>query len=243
MANLRKGFSLTRMPEPSAVRSMFARIAGRYDLANHLLSGGVDYWWRQRLVRAVHDARPNAILDLATGSGDVAFALADGLPSPVAITGMDFCQPMLDEAVKKKIGSPRSAKITFRQGDGMALPVQDAQFDVVTVSFGLRNMADRHQALGEMRRVLRPGGRLFVLEFSQPDAWFRPFYYAYLKLILPLAAGIVTGDRSAYEYLGGSIEQFPNRQAMCDEIRRAGFSSVKATPMTFGIVALHEALV
>lgn len=220
---------------------MFARIAGRYDLANHLLSGGVDFWWRRRLVRAVHDAQPGSILDLATGSGDVAFALADGLPPPVAILGMDFCQPMLDEAVKKRPRNPRWAKIEFRQGDGMALPLADAQFDAVTISFGLRNMADRHKSLTEMRRVLRPGGRLFVLEFSQPFAWFRPFYYAYLKLVLPLVAGVVTGDRGAYEYLGGSIEQFPGRDAMSAEILRAGFKTVRATPMTFGIVALHEA--
>jgi demethylmenaquinone methyltransferase/2-methoxy-6-polyprenyl-1,4-benzoquinol methylase len=222
---------------------MFARIAGRYDLANHLLSGGVDFWWRQRLVRAVHDARPGAVLDLATGSGDVAFALADGLPPQVGIVGMDFCQPMLDEAVKKRPGSPRWAKIEFRQGDGIALPLPDAQFDAVTISFGLRNMADRHKSLSEMRRVLRPGGRLFVLEFSQPQPWFRLFYYAYLKFILPVIAGVVTGDRGAYEYLCGSIEQFPGREAMSAEILRAGFKSVHATPLTFGIVALHEARV
>lgn len=230
------------MPDPKAVNSMFARIAGRYDLANHLLSGGVDFWWRQRLVRTVYDTRPADILDLATGSGDVAFALADGLPPGVRVTGMDFCQPMLDEAVKKRTASPRWQVIEFKQGDGMALPLPDQAFDAVTISFGLRNMADRHKALGEMRRVLRPGGRLFVLEFSQPVFWFRPVYYTYLKFVLPIVAGIVTGDRSAYEYLCGSIEKFPDRAAMSAEIRRAGFSSVRATPMTFGIVALHEAL-
>lgn len=229
------------MPDPKAVNSMFARIAGRYDLANHLLSGGVDYWWRQRLVRSVHDARPGAILDLATGSGDVAFALADGLPSGVRITGMDFCEPMLEEAVKKRPSSPRWAAIDFRPGDGMALPLPAQSYDAVTVSFGLRNMADRHKALSEMRRVLRPGGRLFVLEFSQPYWWFRPIYYAYLKGVLPVVAGVVTGDKSAYEYLGGSIEAFPGRDAMSAEILRAGFKSVRATPLTFGIVALHEA--
>lgn len=231
------------MPDPKAVNSMFARIAGRYDLANHLLSGGVDYWWRQRLVRVVHDANPQAVLDLATGSGDVAFALADGLPPGTPITGMDFCQPMLDEAVKKRAGSPRWTQIEFRQGDGMALPLPDRSFDAVTISFGLRNMADRHKALSEMRRVLRPGGRLFVLEFSQPYPWFRPFYYAYLKFVLPVIAGVVTGDKSAYEYLCGSIELFPDRAGISAEITRAGFSSVQAVPLTFGIVALHEAQV
>jgi demethylmenaquinone methyltransferase / 2-methoxy-6-polyprenyl-1,4-benzoquinol methylase len=230
------------MPDPKAVNSMFARIAGRYDLANHLLSGGVDFWWRQRLVRAVHDTHPAGVLDLATGSGDVAFALADGLPPGVQVTGMDFCQPMLDEAVKKRPASPRWQGIEFRQGDGMDLPLPDRVFDAVTISFGLRNMADRHKALSEMRRVLRPGGRLFVLEFSQPVFWFRPVYFTYLKFVLPLVAGIVTGDRSAYEYLCGSIEKFPDREAMSAEIRRAGFSSVSATPMTFGIVALHEGI-
>jgi demethylmenaquinone methyltransferase/2-methoxy-6-polyprenyl-1,4-benzoquinol methylase len=229
------------MPDPKAVNSMFARIAGRYDVANHLLSGGVDYWWRQRLVRVVHDTHPGAVLDLATGSGDVAFALADGLPPGTPITGMDFCQPMLDEAVKKRSDSPRWTQIEFRQGDGMALPLPDRCFDAVTISFGLRNMADRHKALSEMRRVLRPGGRLFVLEFSQPYFWFRPFYYAYLKFVLPVVAGVVTGDKSAYEYLCGSIELFPDRAGISAEILRAGFSSVSAIPLTFGIVALHEA--
>lgn len=229
------------MPDPKAVNSMFARIAGRYDLANHLLSGGVDYWWRQRLVRAVHDAHAREVLDLATGSGDVAFALADGLPPGTQVTGMDFCQPMLDEAVKKRDLNPRWRRLSFKQGDGMALPLPDHGFDALTISFGLRNMAVRAQALREMRRVLRPGGRLYVLEFSQPFWWFRPFYYGYLKYILPLIAGIVTGDRSAYEYLCGSIEQFPDRAAMSEEIRQAGFTQVIATPLTFGIVALHEA--
>jgi demethylmenaquinone methyltransferase/2-methoxy-6-polyprenyl-1,4-benzoquinol methylase len=231
------------MPDPKAVNSMFARIAGRYDVANHLLSGGVDYWWRQRLVRVVHDARPETVLDLATGSGDVAFALADGLPARTPITGMDFCQPMLDEAVKKRSVSARWTQIEFLQGDGMALPRPDRSFDAVTISFGLRNMADRHKALSEMRRVLRPGGRLFVLEFSQPFPWFRPFYFAYLKFVLPVIAGVVTGDKSAYEYLCGSIELFPDRAGISGEILRAGFSSVHATPLTFGIVALHEAKV
>ena len=229
------------MPDPAAVRSMFARIAGRYDLANRLLSGGTDIWWRWRLRRAVARTNPKDVLDLATGSGDVAFALARGLPPSVQITGMDFCQPMLDEAVQKKARSLRYAKIEFRQGDAMALPLPDAAFDALTISFGLRNVAGRHKALSEMHRVLRPGGTLFVLEFSQPYRWFAPLYYFYLRHILPWFAAIVTGDKGAYDYLGGSIAQFPARPAMAAEILRAGFAEVRARPLTFGIVALHAA--
>jgi len=154
------------MPDSAAVNQMFARIARRYDAANRLLSVGTDLWWRRVLVRAVRKARPHDVLDLATGSGDVAFALARNLPAETPIVGMDFCQPMLDEAEKKKAtAAGRYRNVTFRQGDGLALPLNDASVDAATIAFGLRNMADRHRSLTEMRRVLRPNGRLFVLEF------------------------------------------------------------------------------
>ncbi|HEY8931972.1 MAG TPA: bifunctional demethylmenaquinone methyltransferase/2-methoxy-6-polyprenyl-1,4-benzoquinol methylase UbiE [Rariglobus sp.] len=229
------------MPDPAAVNSMFSRIARRYDVANHLLSGGVDVWWRRRLVAAVRRHSPADVLDLATGSGDVAFALGKRLPAKTVITGMDFCQPMLDEAVIKQNSSGHFPNLTFKQGDGMALPLTDGSFDAVTISFGLRNMADRHRSLQEMLRVLRPGGRLFVLEFSQPYRWFRPVYYFYLRRILPSIATLVTGDRGAYEYLCGSIEQYPDHDAMTQEILRAGFRSVEVKRLTFGSVALHIA--
>lgn len=221
---------------------MFARIARRYDLANRLLSGGMDVWWRRVLVRRVARQTPADLLDLATGSGDVAFALGAGLPGARRILGMDFCQPMLDEAVRKNTGDrPASARITFRQGDALALPLPDADFDAVTISFGLRNLADRDRGLREMRRVLRPGGRLYVLEFSQPYPWFRPIYFFYLRHILPRVAGWLTGDRAAYGYLNDTIEQFPDRPALAAEIARAGFKRVDAEGLTFGIVALHIA--
>lgn len=221
---------------------MFGRIARRYDVANRLLSGGMDVWWRKRLVCKVRKHSPADLLDLATGSGDVAFALADGAPSLKQITGMDFCQPMLDEAEKKKNAAQSYRQVTFRQGDALALPLPDAGFDAVTISFGLRNLADRDRGLREMRRVLRPGGRLYVLEFSQPYRWFRPFYYFYLSKVLPRIAGVVTGDKGAYDYLNNTISTFPDRAAMSAEIMRAGFSSVQASGMTLGIVALHEAV-
>ena len=223
---------------------MFARVARRYDFANRLLSGGMDLWWRRRLVAAVRQHSPRDVLDLATGSGDVAFALARGLKPFVPIVGMDFCQPMLDAANRKKIAAndPRYREIVFRPGDGLALPVSDAMFDAVTISFGLRNMADRARALAEMRRVLRPGGHLYVLEFSQPARWFRPWYYFYLLRLSPWLAGLITRERSAYEYLGNSIEKFPDRTGLTAEIRAAGFNRVTAQGLTFGIVALHQAV-
>ena len=230
------------MPDPIAVNSMFARIAGRYDLANRVLSGGIDLWWRRKLVQAVARGNPRTVLDLATGSGDVAFALARGVPTAEQIVGMDFCLPMLEEARKKQPGQGGAAsKIVFRPGDGLALPEPDNTYDAVTISFGLRNMGDRARSLSEMRRVLKPGGRMFVLEFSQPSAWFRPFYYFYLLRISPFIAGMLTGDRSAYTYLGDSIERFPTRAELSEAINKAGFTVVSARPMTFGIVALHEA--
>ncbi|MEX2044364.1 MAG: bifunctional demethylmenaquinone methyltransferase/2-methoxy-6-polyprenyl-1,4-benzoquinol methylase UbiE [Opitutus sp.] len=232
------------MPDPVAVNSMFARIARRYDLANRMLSGGIDVSWRRHLVAAVARHRPVDILDLATGSGDVAFALAAGLPEPAAVLGMDFCQPMLDEAEAKKRAAtdPRAQRIVFCQGDGLALPLPDRSFDAVTISFGLRNLADRDRGLREMLRVLRPGGHLFVLEFSQPHAWFRPLYYFYLRTILPMLAGAITGDRAAYVYLNKTIGEFPDRAGLSREIADAGFSSISARALSFGIVALHEAV-
>jgi demethylmenaquinone methyltransferase/2-methoxy-6-polyprenyl-1,4-benzoquinol methylase len=191
----------------------------------------------------VRRTEPRDVLDLATGSGDVAFALSRGLPAAVRITGMDFCQPMLDEAEAKQVAAHgRYPNVRFQVGDGLALPLPDACVDAVTISFGLRNLADRDRGLREMRRVLRPGGRLFVLEFSQPQRWCRALYFFYLRRILPRVAGWVTGDRAAYVYLNDTIERFPGREALAAEIRAAGFSAVTARPMTFGTVALHEAV-
>ncbi len=219
---------------------MFARIARRYDVANRLLSGGLDVRWRRQLCASVAEAQPKDVLDLATGSGDVAFALARALGPQVRILGMDFCEPMLDEArLKQREKAGAYDNVEFRQGDGLALPLADASFDAVTISFGLRNMADRAKALSEMRRVLRPGGRLHVLEFSQPARWFRGIYFFYLRHVLPLLAAIVTGNKGAYDYLNQSINTFPDRETLASEVRAAGFVTVSAEPLTAGTVALH----
>jgi demethylmenaquinone methyltransferase / 2-methoxy-6-polyprenyl-1,4-benzoquinol methylase len=233
-------YILKTMPDPVAVNSMFGRIAHRYDLANRVLSCGIDIYWRSRLVSAVRRARPADVLDLATGSGDVAFSLASRLPPTTRIVGMDFCEPMLEQATSKLAGHP-SKNLEFTPGDALALPLPDGSFDAVTIAFGLRNMADRARCLSEIRRVLRPGGSLFILEFSRPSRWVGPAYRFHLRHVVPAVAGLLTGDRKAYEYLGDSIGEFPGRSELCGEILGAGFASVSATAMTLGIVALHEA--
>jgi len=221
---------------------MFGEIAHRYDAANHLLSGGVDFYWRRVLVSMVARTNPQTVVDLATGSGDVAFALRQGLPETVAITGLDFCEPMLDEARTKQRARFGDEGIRFDFGDCMELPLTDNSIDAITIAFGVRNFEDRRRGLSEMRRVLRPGGRAFILEFSQPSRWFRPCYYAYLKFVLPALAGLATGKKNAYDYLACSIEGFPSRSELSTQIREAGFADAPARPLTFGIVAIHEAI-
>lgn len=220
---------------------MFAGIAGRYDLANHLLSGGIDFYWRRVLTKIVQRRKPRDVVDLATGSGDVAFKLRDRLGEDIPVTGLDFCEPMLEQARAKRREKTSYENIQFSFGDCMKLPLADNSVDAVTISFGVRNFENRQKGLKEIFRVLRPGGRLFVLEFSQPDPWFRPFYYVYLKYILPWVAAIATGDKSAYDYLAGTIENFPTKRALAEQLQLAGYDSVKATGLTFSIVAIHEA--
>ncbi len=231
------------MPSGSAVSTMFAKIAKRYDLANHLLSGGMDRRWARGLVKKTGRAMPanGVVADLATGSGDIAFSLARAMPA-ATVRGFDFCRPMLDEAEKKMAaGAGNAEKISFAFGDCMNLPLPDESVDAVTIAYGVRNFEDRARGLGEIRRVLKPGGSAFILEFTQPWFWFRPFYYFYLKFILPHLARIATGNKDAYDYLAGSIEKFPSKKELTAELRVAGFSETHATGMTFSIVAIHVA--
>lgn len=230
------------MPEGSAVSRMFGDIAGRYDCANHIISAGIDYYWRRRLVAMVKAQNPGFVVDLATGSGDVAFALKKALGQETKVLGLDFCRPMLDEAELKKARLSYAKDLVFDFGDCMALPLADASVDVLTIAFGFRNFEDRQRGLSEMKRVLKAGGSLFILEFSQPARWFRPFYYFYLKRILPRVASVVTGRADAYDYLVGSIEQFPEREVLSLEISNAGFKKVQSNAMTAGVVAIHSAV-
>ena len=215
------------------VRGMFAKIASRYDLANHLLSGGMDFLWRRRAAKLVRGWNPARILDLATGSGDLAITLRAACPQAF-IVGADFCHPMLCEARRK--GAPN-----LIVADGMRMPFADGTFDALTVAFGLRNMESWPGALREMARVLRPGGHLLVLDFSLPPPPLRWLYRPYLHHILPHIAALLTREQAAYDYLGDSIEKFPHGPAMCALLIEAGFIEAKCQPLTGGIVSLHTA--
>lgn len=230
------------MPEGIKVQKMFAGIAKRYDLANTLLSGGACHYWARRLVRLVARENPKQIADLATGSGDIAFALHKHIPE-AQIGAYDFCESMLDVARERlnRLPDCASTPIRFAFGDCMQLPLEDNSVDALTIAYGVRNFEDRPRGLRELHRILRPGGKAFILEFTQPATLFRPFYYLYLKLALPLIAWMITGDRKAYDYLAGSIESFPPKEKLSEELRAAGFSDVRALGLTFSIVAVHIA--
>ncbi|HEX8898387.1 MAG TPA: ubiquinone/menaquinone biosynthesis methyltransferase [Chthoniobacterales bacterium] len=219
--------------DPAAVRSMFGRIARRYDLANHVLSGGADFFWRRRAAKIVAGWNPNDVLDLATGSGNLALAMQRRLPE-TQIVAADFSREMLEVARGKGVANTVVA-------DALRLPFANVSFDAVTVAFGLRNMADWDRALAEMARVLRPSGHLLVLDFSLPAGALRPVYRFYLHRCLPLLASVVTGQKAAYDYLGGSIEKFPSGVAMLELIERNGFTNGVAEPLTGGIATIYAA--
>lgn len=230
------------MPEAEAVRNIFGGIAKRYDAANHLLSGGVDFLWRNKLVKLVQKTNPSKVVDLATGSGDVAFALKSKLGDTAEVKGLDFCQPMLEEAEKKRLNKRPVPKIDFASGDILNLPLKDHSVDVMTVAFGIRNLENRDLGFSQIKSKLRSGGSLFILEFSQPYSWIRPFYYIYLKYILPTIAGWITRKPKAYNYLGCTIEEFPAWEELTKELAEAEFVNIQATPMTLGIVYIHQAI-
>jgi len=221
------------------VRSMFGRVAHRYDLANHLLSFNIDRLWRARTVRRVRSVleRPGAsVLDICCGTGDLVMALQRACPRPVF--GSDFCHPML-VAARDKVTQHHAPSLLF-ESDALRLPIRDASLDLITVAFGFRNLANYEDGLREMRRVLRTGGMAAILEFSQPpNAAFGAVYGFYSRRVLPWIGGLLTGSRDAYRYLPESIRKFPAAPELADDMRRAGFSNVTFERFTGGSVALH----
>jgi demethylmenaquinone methyltransferase/2-methoxy-6-polyprenyl-1,4-benzoquinol methylase len=220
--------------KPAHVREMFGSIAARYDFANHVLSCGLDFYWRARAAEIVAGWHPHTIADLATGTGDLARAMQKKLPH-AELTGVDFLPEMLEIARRKGVQRVVMA-------DAMKLPFNDASFDCVTIAFGLRNLENCSAALTEMWRVLNTNGHLLVLEFSLPTTpMLRAAYRFYLHCCLPLLGSFLTQKKSAYDYLGDSIEEFPSGHVMCELIRETGYISPSFECLTGGIVTIYTA--
>jgi demethylmenaquinone methyltransferase / 2-methoxy-6-polyprenyl-1,4-benzoquinol methylase len=222
--------------DPARIREMFRSISGRYDRANTVLSAGIHHRWRARAVRASNVRKGDSVLDCATGTGDLAIAFRKAVGDSGRVVGTDFVAEMLEIARVKAPG------IEFEVADVTKLPYADSSFDVASISFGIRNVNDPGRAISEMTRVLRPGGRLIVLEFGQPRSRaFGALYDWYRKTVLPRVGGAITGRREAYEYLEASAGVFPCGEDFVRLMREnASFSSIDATPLTFGIAWLYR---
>jgi demethylmenaquinone methyltransferase/2-methoxy-6-polyprenyl-1,4-benzoquinol methylase len=220
------------------VRAMFARVAHRYDLANHLLSLNVDRYWRARVVARVGTVlrTPGAkALDLCCGTGDLLLALEAG---GGAVWGSDFCHPMLTAASEKI--ARRGFRSRVFEADALQMPVRDGSFDLIAVAFGFRNLVDYSRGLAEMRRLLRPGGVAAILEFSQPpNRAFAALYNFYSRRVLPALGGALSGSKDAYAYLPESVRKFPGAEKLAQMMRDAGFAQVSFERITGGIVCLH----
>ena len=220
------------------VRAMFSGIARRYDLLNHLLSGNVDKRWRRKTARALESSLVEGarVLDVACGTGDLSLVLAEA--GRARVVGLDFCRPMLEIARRK--ADEGSRLIPFVEGDALRLPFADETFDAATIAFGLRNLAGVADGLRELRRILKPGGRLAVLEFSSPVVpGFRALFRFYFTRVLPRIGGLVSGSRGAYEYLPDSVTRFPDQKRLAELMRAEGFQGVEYSNLTGGIAALH----
>lgn len=219
------------------IRSFFGKISGRYDLANHVMSLGVDRWWRRVLVRMSGVRTGDSLLDMCCGTGDVAFAFAKYC-SDLRIVGCDFSEEMIELARKKKGGSD----VEWCVADCCSTDFQAGQFDVVSCAFGVRNFADLQAGLREMNRVLKSDGRACILEFSLPPVRaIRWIYLLYFKWVLPIAGGIVSGDMKAYRYLSNSVLKWDRDVDLTGELIKAGFGKIVARRLSFGISTVYIA--
>jgi demethylmenaquinone methyltransferase/2-methoxy-6-polyprenyl-1,4-benzoquinol methylase len=223
------------------IRGMFGAIAPSYDLLNHLLSLNIDRYWRWRTTRLVPPSGSAPILDLCTGTGDLALAYDRAAGGRVPIVGADFCHEMLVRAVDKTRRRRALARIHYVEADAQRLPFADEQFQISTVAFGLRNVTDPERGLAEMVRVTRPGGRVAILEFSRPRHWlFGRLYQFYFRRLLPLVGQLVSRSRdNAYRYLPASVLEFPDGEALAERLRAHGLQEVRWYPFTFGIATLY----
>jgi demethylmenaquinone methyltransferase/2-methoxy-6-polyprenyl-1,4-benzoquinol methylase len=223
----------------NAVREMFSGIARRYDLLNHVLSANIDKRWRRLVSDALRDTLENkeaVVLDVACGTGDLSLELQSKAKARIIAT--DFCRPML--AIAKDKTEKQGFEIPYIEGDALGLAFADHTFDAVTIAFGLRNLANFQNGLTELHRILKPGGKLAVLEFSSPVVpGFKKLFNFYFTSILPRIGGAVSGSRGAYEYLPDSVSKFPDQKRLAEMLRATGFTGVGYKNLTGGIAALH----
>ena len=233
------GFGVDLSKTPSRIAQMFDDIAGRYDTLNHLLSAGLDRHWRRRAVEALKLTGRERVLDVCTGTADLAMALARAAQG---VVGVDFSSEMLRRGANKVRNSALKSRVALARGDAMRLPFSDAVFDAATVAFGIRNVVDPVGAAAEIRRVLRPGGKLAVLEFGLPETpGLRGLYLWYFRVVLPRVGRLVSRHRDAYTYLPASVEEFPSGMAFGQLLRASGFSTVDCRPLAQGAVWLYLA--
>jgi len=233
------GFQTVPQAEKAGrVHSVFSSVASKYDVMNDLMSGGGHRWWKEAMMDWLAPRPGQRLLDVAGGTGDVAFRFLRRAPGATAVV-CDMTAAML-EAGKQRT-EPEAAQVDWIEGDAMALPFPDASFDVYTISFGIRNVTLIADALREAYRVLKPGGRLMVLEFSRiPNETVQWAYDRYSFNVIPVMGRVVTGDRDSYQYLVESIRQFPDQETFAGMIRLAGFGLVKYRNLTMGVAALHS---
>jgi demethylmenaquinone methyltransferase/2-methoxy-6-polyprenyl-1,4-benzoquinol methylase len=229
------------MPKKEKIRQMFDGIAPDYDRLNHLMSLGVDRSWRRRALRWIVDAqRPQRILDIACGTGDFSLAIARRMHADSRITGLDLSEGMLAVMREKVEAAGLSERISCLQGDCEAMPFPDGSFDVATIAFGIRNFEHREAALREILRVLRPGGRLVILELSVPENKpLRWGYNLYFMHFVPWIGGLVSGDKAAYKYLPASVQQFPGRREWTATMAHCGYADVRHKAFTFGLCRMY----
>lgn len=240
MKNTVKPYKDSSLTKKEQVAEMFDNIAGKYDFLNHFLSLGIDIFWRKRLVSRLKKQAPKTILDVATGTGDLAIEMLKA--NPDHITGIDISNGMLDVGRSKIKAKNLEDKINLQQADSENLPFEDNTFDAVSVSFGARNFENLEKGLTEMCRVLKPGGQLYILEFSQPTLFpFKQLYQFYFRYILPLIGKLVSKDNSAYTYLPESVGAFPYGKKLNAIIEKCGYSNAKNHPLTVGIASIYTA--
>ena len=241
MKNEVKPYKEAEGSKKEQVAQMFDSISERYDFLNHMLSMNIDKGWRKKVVKIAKAEGPKQILDVATGTGDLAIALTKA--NPESIMGIDISNGMLEVGRKKIKEKGLTEIISLQQADSENLPFEDASFDIVTVAFGVRNFENLEKGMSEIRRVLKPGGKALVLEFSQPTGFpFKQVYKFYFKNILPTLGKAISKDDSAYTYLPESVNAFPYGQKFVDVLESVGFKQNKFQPVTFGVATIYEAV-